>query len=305
MRFWFARGSQIPIKQQLVTQVVLGILCQEIKAGQRLPGIRELARRFQLHPNTVSAAYRQLARDHWVEFRRGSGVYVSGARSSAPASSQSIEELIASLLIGARDAGISRSDLRSHLRQWLEMLTPDHFLFIEPDEELRRIVHYELERIVTLPVQSCGLTDISGLAHSAVFLVLPTKAAMVRQILPPGVEVLALTVRSVPSSLAAWLPSPKDALVGIVSRWLGFLDTTRTMLVAAGFDPDCLIVRDARQTGWRKGIEQAAGVVCDSAIAAELPRGAYAIVFPIISDAAIEDLRRCEQLLTDCSVQTM
>jgi hypothetical protein len=36
MQFWFARGSEIPVRQQLVTQVVLGILCNDLAAGQRL-----------------------------------------------------------------------------------------------------------------------------------------------------------------------------------------------------------------------------------------------------------------------------
>jgi hypothetical protein len=50
------------------------------RRGRGCPATRELARRFRLHPNTVSAGYRQLEREQWVEFRRGSGVYVREAR---------------------------------------------------------------------------------------------------------------------------------------------------------------------------------------------------------------------------------
>lgn len=76
MQLWFAHGSEVTIREQLVTQVVLGILSDDLAPGQRLPSTRELARRFRLHPNTVSAGYRQLERERWVEFRHGSGVYV-------------------------------------------------------------------------------------------------------------------------------------------------------------------------------------------------------------------------------------
>ena len=76
MQLWFARGSEVTIREQLVTQVILGILSDDLAPGQRLPSTRELARRFRLHPNTVSAGYRQLERERWVEFRHGSGVYV-------------------------------------------------------------------------------------------------------------------------------------------------------------------------------------------------------------------------------------
>jgi DNA-binding transcriptional regulator YhcF (GntR family) len=73
MQLWFAHRSEVSIREQLVTQIVLGILSNDLAPGQRLPSTRELARRFQLHPNTVSAGYRQLERDQWVELRHGSG----------------------------------------------------------------------------------------------------------------------------------------------------------------------------------------------------------------------------------------
>ena len=37
MRFWFARNSDVPIREQLVTQVVLGILSDDLHPGERLP----------------------------------------------------------------------------------------------------------------------------------------------------------------------------------------------------------------------------------------------------------------------------
>jgi DNA-binding transcriptional regulator YhcF (GntR family) len=48
MQLWFARGSEVTIREQLVTQVVLGILSDDLVPGQRLPSTRELARRFRL-----------------------------------------------------------------------------------------------------------------------------------------------------------------------------------------------------------------------------------------------------------------
>src|SRR5258708_28007102 len=80
----FARGSEVPIREQLVTQVILGILSDDLAPGQRLPSTRVLARRFRLHPNTVSAGYRQLERERWVEFRHGSGVDVRARKPEFP-----------------------------------------------------------------------------------------------------------------------------------------------------------------------------------------------------------------------------
>jgi len=297
MRFWFAHGSEIPVRQQLVTQVVLGILCNDLAPGQRLPSTRELARRFHVHPNTISAAYRELGRERWVEFRRGSGVYVRAARPkrNAPVTP---EDLIASLVLASRQAGWPLHELRRHLRQWLDVQPPTHFLLIEPDEELRQIVVAELQAAVKLPVKSCGFAEMRSLAaEGAAPVVLPSKAEAVRERLLPEAELLVLQVRSAPTSLAAWLPAPVSLLIGVASRWTGFLDAAGTMLAAAGFDPDSLVVRDTRAAGWQADLQCVSAVVCDAATARLLPKGKLAIVFPIVSDTSLEELRQYEQFI--------
>jgi DNA-binding transcriptional regulator YhcF (GntR family) len=220
MQLWFARGSEVSIREQLVTQVVLGILGDDLAPGQRLPSTRELARRFHLHPNTVSAGYRQLARDRWVENRRGSGVFVRANKPEiALSSGLALDQMIADLFCGARKRGVSLPVLRSRLRQWLELQPPDHFLLVEPDEELRRIVAAEMQQAVNLPVMSCGLEDCRKALDGSIPVALTNREVTVRQTLPAGTELLVLGFRSVPSSLKQWLPAPSGALVGVTSKW--------------------------------------------------------------------------------------
>ena len=70
MRLWISKHSEVPIREQLVTQIVLGIVSNDLKIAERLPSTRDLARRYDIHANTVSSAYRELARRGWVEFRK-------------------------------------------------------------------------------------------------------------------------------------------------------------------------------------------------------------------------------------------
>jgi len=293
MQLWFARGSEVSIRQQLVTQVVLGILGDDLAPGQRLPSTRELARRFHLHPNTVSAGYRQLARERWVEQRRGSGVFV---RSSKPEMAQSsalaLDQMIASLFRSARKRGVSLPALRARLGQWLELQPPDYFLLIEPDIELRRIVVADMEQSISFPVLSSGLEDCSQALQGSIPVVLPNRLETVRKALPDGTDLLGLRFRSVPSSLSEWLPAPSGTLVGIASRWPDFLKLAHTMLSAAGFHPDSLVSRDARNANWQRGLKQTAAVICDSATAKELPAGCRAIPFPLLAESSIDELRR-------------
>lgn len=296
MQLWFARGSDVSIREQLVTQIVLGILSDDLAPGQRLPSTRELARRFHLHPNTVSAGYRQLQRDRWVEFRRGSGVYVRTTKPDiAIAPALALDQMIAQLFRSAQNLGVSRTQLQSRLRRWIDLQPPDHFLLIEPDEELRRILSAEISQAVGFPVKSCGENRTVGLEdelEGSIPVVLANREVAARKLLSPETDLLTLQLRSVPASLAAYLPAPAGTLVGVASRCAEFLKLARTVLNAAGFHPDSLVFRDARSANWQRGLKQTAAVVCDTLTANEVPQGCRVIAFPLVAESSIAELRR-------------
>lgn len=301
MRFWFARDSDVPIREQLVTQVVLGILGNELAPGEKLPSTRELARRFHLHPNTVSAGYRELEKQLWVEMRHGSGVYVRSEHpAEAAGTNLALDRQIQALFRSARELGAPLSTVRERLRHWLQLQPPDHFLLIEPDEELRAIVLAEIGRSVKMPVRGGGMDALRANQElaGAVVLSLPSKSERVRKALPQNTESLTLKVRSVPTSLAQWLPARPEVLIGIASRWGDFLKTARTMLIAAGFPSECLVLRDARKSGWQRSVSAAQVVICDCVTAERLPEATHKIVYPVLAEEAIEDLRRFERFVT-------
>jgi len=265
-----------------------------------LPSTRELARRFRIHANTVSAAYGDLEKDGWLELRRGSGVYIRENLLTAPLSPElALDHLIAGLFRSARELGLGLARARSRLRQSLEMQPPDHFLLIEPSRELAEIVVTEISTVVTFPVSSCDPTACRQpeALDGAIPLVLPSKAEMVRRQLPSGVDLLRLRLRSVTDSIAPWTPARGDSLVAVASAWPDFLKQARIMLVAAGFHPDGLLFRDSAKSGWTKGLAQAAGVVCDSLTATRLPPNCRSIPFPLLAESSLEELRRYEQFI--------
>ncbi|MGA8440949.1 MAG: hypothetical protein WB762_06240 [Candidatus Sulfotelmatobacter sp.] len=156
-----------------------------------------------------------------------------------------------------------------------------------------------MQGAVTLPARSCPprKDDLAEAAQGAIVVTLPSKARAVRQALPSGVDLLTLQVRSVPSTLAGWLLAPCTAPVGIASRWDNFLQMARTFLIAAGFEADALIFRDAKKPGWQRGLEQAAAVICDSVTAFDLPGTTRVIPFQLLSESSLTELRRYEQFI--------
>jgi GntR family transcriptional regulator len=300
MQLWLSHGSEVSIREQLATQVVLAILSEDLAPGQRLPSTRELARRFHLHPNTISAGYRQLERDRWVEFRHGSGMYVRDKKPKRPLSSSlALDQLIANLFRSARDAGTPLGEVRARMRQWLELQPPDHFLVIEPTEELREILVAEMKKALTFRVEGCSLQEcrVPGVLDGAIPVALPNKLTMARPLLPEGTELLTLQVSSVPTSLAEWLPAPAHVLVGVASKWPEFLKLARIVLNAAGFHPDNLVLRDARKPRWQRGLEQTAAVICDAVTATHLPKDCLAIPFPVLSESSLAELRRYQEFV--------
>ena len=66
-----------PIYRQLKERVIAMMLEGELKPGDALPSVRQVAAEYQLNPITVSRAYQELADEALVEKRRGLGMYVT------------------------------------------------------------------------------------------------------------------------------------------------------------------------------------------------------------------------------------
>jgi DNA-binding transcriptional regulator YhcF (GntR family) len=296
MRLWLSKNSEVPLREQLVTQVVLGVVSGDLRPGQRLPSTRELARRFRIHSNTVSAAYRELAERGWVELRRGSGIYVRASLDEAlPETAPELDQLIATFLTLARTRGFTLSEIRARVRHWLELQPPDHFLLVEPDKELRQILVAEIEEATGWRVAGAGPEDCAadaGLWTGAAVVALYGQVERLQSLLPAGKTLLLVHSRSVPESLQGEEPPPEgDALISVVSRWPEFLHWSRVILVAAGLDPHALNFRDARAPDWEKGLRSSAFVITDALTLKRLPAGCRPRVFRIIADASLDELR--------------
>ena len=70
-----------PIYRQLRDRVVAMILDGELKEGDPLPSVRNVAAEYRVNPLTVLKGYQELVDEQLVEKRRGLGMFVSlGAR---------------------------------------------------------------------------------------------------------------------------------------------------------------------------------------------------------------------------------
>lgn len=293
MRIWLSKNSEVPIREQLVTQIVLGIVSNDLKVNERLPSTRDLARRYDIHANTVSAAYRELARRGWVEFRKGSGVYVRAHTDDKLEQHLALDQLISRFFRNLREEGHSLAEIQDAVRRSFSLQRPDHFLLLESDPELREILVAEIAEAARVKVKGTGPADLDGTASltGATPLVLYGHLQNFGDRIDPQTDVLVLHSASVVESMKGQTRPPADALVAVVSRWPEFLRWARTMLVAAGLDADALSFRDARERGWEKGLRSATFVITDSLMAPRIPAGCEVKVFRVLAQSSLQDIR--------------
>lgn len=73
-------ASEVPIYQQIYTQVEQGIASGELKEGDQLPTVRQLAVDIGINMHTVHKAYGLLKEDGYILLNRRRGAVVAGGQ---------------------------------------------------------------------------------------------------------------------------------------------------------------------------------------------------------------------------------
>ncbi len=66
-----------PIYEQLVEKFKELIINDVLKADEKIPSVRDLAKQLTINPNTIQKAYRELERQGYIYSVRGRGSFVS------------------------------------------------------------------------------------------------------------------------------------------------------------------------------------------------------------------------------------
>ena len=74
-------SSAVPVYRQIIDQIKYQIATGTLRAGDRLPSVRELAQRLPVNQNTVLKAYDLLAQEGLISRRQGDGTFVEDAPS--------------------------------------------------------------------------------------------------------------------------------------------------------------------------------------------------------------------------------
>ena len=115
--FFVDDGSVVPVYAQLREQVLAALARGDVRRGEQLPSVRDVAAALAVNPNTVNRAYAELERDGVVETRRGRGTFVVGRATSrlAPSGAR-LAEIAERFVAHARSLGYESTQIVSAVR---------------------------------------------------------------------------------------------------------------------------------------------------------------------------------------------
>src|SRR5262245_55064608 len=94
MRLSLDKTSDIPICDQLAEQIVFQIAIGELKPGDALPSVREMAIRYKIHKGTVSEAYKDLVARLWITRHHGRKMVVRAPHEALEGRREELDDLI-------------------------------------------------------------------------------------------------------------------------------------------------------------------------------------------------------------------
>ncbi|MBE7681192.1 GntR family transcriptional regulator [Paenibacillus sp. P13VS] len=104
--------NNLPIYLQIMQYIKKQIVTGTLKAGDKIPSVRELAAELQINPNTVQRTFQELEREEVVETKRGLGRYVTSEESKIMTIKKEMAgELLERFLTGMQELGIEEQDI--------------------------------------------------------------------------------------------------------------------------------------------------------------------------------------------------
>ncbi len=120
MHFDIDPTTHVPIYQQLVDRLKQAIASEELRAGDQLPTVRELADELQVNFNTVARAYRVLDEQGYISTQHGRGTFILGPLSQSTRLTlrkEEMQRLARNFLSNAKSLGFSAQEAEEALTE--------------------------------------------------------------------------------------------------------------------------------------------------------------------------------------------
>ena len=113
MKIIIKNGSAVPIYEQIKNAIRDEVLNGNLKAGEKLPSVRAMARELSISILTVKKAYDELETEGFIESRQGLGTFVGkeDPNLKLEEKQKKLEESLLSAINISKDIGMEKTDL--------------------------------------------------------------------------------------------------------------------------------------------------------------------------------------------------
>lgn len=153
MKISINKDSSVPIRDQLVEQISLQIASGILETETKLPSIRALAGRLDIHYSTVTAAYNHLADVGLLEIRQGSGVRVAKVGNSKE-TKDDLNSLFMDFLAKCCDYGHSYKEVANVINTKSKREPVKSILAVDRNEDFHSVITTELKPHFSIPVNA-------------------------------------------------------------------------------------------------------------------------------------------------------
>ena len=113
-------SSGVHVYKQIINLIYTAIGNGELKEGDKLPTIKELAGKLEVNPNTIAKSYRELELKGVIASKRGNGSFISGNQSKTVTLTDAEKEtrlnnLFSRVIAEANNEGITEDELMDHI----------------------------------------------------------------------------------------------------------------------------------------------------------------------------------------------
>ncbi|NMO98030.1 GntR family transcriptional regulator [Paenibacillus lemnae] len=122
MNIILSNASTDPIYIQILNQIRQSILNGELRPGDNLPSIRQLAKDLKVSVITTKRAYEELEKEKLIDSVVGKGCFVSGANQDfiREQRMKRLEEKMMEIVRESQALSMSQQELLDHLKLMLE-----------------------------------------------------------------------------------------------------------------------------------------------------------------------------------------
>ncbi len=120
-------NSGEPVSRQVVAQVKWMVASGRLRAGDKLPSIRELSKQLKVNPTTITRIYGELSADKVIVLKQGQGAFVSSqsATGNRTEARKQVRELIRRMLAEGIRLGLAPDDLQQLIDHEFEKLSKE------------------------------------------------------------------------------------------------------------------------------------------------------------------------------------